>query len=201
MITSPEILPNEKELFALLSTGDQTAFTRIFDYYGPRIYPFVLSMTRSKDSAEEIVQELFIKLWTNRATAGEIDHPRSYIFRMASNRTISYLKTQARNIRLVEKATGGMLVEKNTTEETIDYRETEEIINKLVDQLPAQQKKVYHLSRQEGLSYEEIAERLNISRNTVRNHLAEALKSIKEKLQNLPGTAIALIVFLVKGVR
>jgi RNA polymerase sigma-70 factor (ECF subfamily) len=201
MALTTSILPNEKELFIRLSRGDQVAFTKIFDHYEPRIYPFVLKMTRSEISAEEIVQELFIKIWTNRAIFENIENPRSYIYRMATNKTVNYMKAIARNVRLVKKVSGQLVVEKNITEELLDLKETEAIINQVVGQLPEQQRKVYILSRKEGLKAEEIAERLNISHKTVKNHLTEALHFIKEKLQRSPGTAIALIIFLIKNSR
>ena len=201
MTASAAILPNEKELFVRMAEGDQAAFTKIFDHYEPRIYPFVLKITRSELSAEEIVQELFIKLWTNRAAAKKIENPRSYIFRMATNRTTNYLKTMARQVRIVEKATGQVVIERNVTEEMVDLKETEELINKALQQLPEQQKKVYILSRREGLNADEIATKMNLSSKTVKNHLTEALHTIKERLQNSPGAAIALIVFLIKNAR
>ena len=201
MTASAAILPNEKELFVRMAEGDQAAFTKIFDHYEPRIYPFVLKITRSELSAEEIVQELFIKLWTNRAAAKKIENPRSYIFRMATNRTKKKKKTMARQVRIVEKATGQVVIERNVTEEMVDLKETEELINKAVQQLPEQQKKVYILSRREGLNADEIATKMNLSSKTVKNHLTEALHTIKERLQNSPGAAIALIVFLIKNAR
>ncbi|MBS1946293.1 MAG: RNA polymerase sigma-70 factor [Bacteroidetes bacterium] len=200
MSTTPvNILPNEIELFALMSKDDQAAFTKIFDHYEPRIYPFVLKMTRSQVAAEEIVQELFINLWTSRALAMQIGNPRSYLFRMAVNRTLRYMQKSSRHAILVQKASGRMTVEKNVTEEMIDLKETEELINKAVEQLPTQQKKIYLLSRRQGLNNEQIAEQLNISKSTVKNHLTEALHSIKQKLQSSPGTTIALVIFLVKN--
>ncbi len=201
-MTAPAaILPNEKELFALMATGDQVAFTKIFDHYEPRLYPFILKITRSEITAEEIVQELFIKLWIDRHKALDMVNPRSYIFRMAANRTANYLRDLARSTKLVRDVAGRMLVEKNTTEEAIDAKEMQEIINKVVELLPEQQKKVYKLSRQEGLTAEEIAIRMNISHKTVKNHLTEALHFIKDKLQHSPGAVIALIIFLMKNSR
>lgn len=201
MSLSQPILPNEKELFALLSKGDQVAFTKVFDHYEPRIYPFVLKITRSEIFAEEIVQELFIKLWTNRTEVADIESPRSYIFRMATNRTYNYLKTQARRVMAEEKGSAVALLDENTTEEFIDFKQTEETINKAVETLPEQQKKVYILSRRLGMSAEEIAEQMNLSPKTVKNHLTEALRSLKHQLQNSPGAAIALVVFLIRNAR
>ena len=107
----------------------------------------------------------------------------------------------ARQVRIVEKATGQVVIERNVTEEMVDLKETEELINKAVQQLPEQQKKVYILSRREGLNADEIATKMNLSSKTVKNHLTEALHTIKERLQNSPGAAIALIVFLIKNAR
>jgi RNA polymerase sigma-70 factor (ECF subfamily) len=120
---------------------------------------------------------------------------------MATHRTANYLRTLARNTRLVKNVAGQMIVEKNTTEEAIDVKEMQEMINIAVEQLPEQQKKVYKLSRKEGLTAEEIAAQMNLSHKTVKNHLTEALHFIKEKLQHSPGAAIALIIFLMKNAR
>ncbi len=198
MAFSTTILDNESELFIQLSRNDQAAFTRIFDHYEPRIYAFVLKMTRSEVAAEEIVQELFIKLWTSRETAAAIQNPRSYIFRMATNRTANYLKSLARNHQLEKKisALGGSSI--NSTEQIIDLKETEEQVNKLLDQLPEQQRKVYILSRKEGLNTGQIATLLTLSEKTVKNHLTAALRFMKEKLRESPGTTTSLVLLLAK---
>ncbi len=201
MSTAPTILYNEKELFALMAKGDEAAFTKIFDYYQPRLYPFVLKMTRSEMVAEEIVQEFFIKVWTNREAATNIEHHRSYMFKMVVNRTISYMRSIARRARVAENAASESMLERNTTEEMVDLKNVEEIINEAVKLLPEQQKKVYILSRRQGLNAEEIAGLMNLSHKTVKNHLTEALRFIKGQLQDLPGSTLLLIVFLVKHSR
>lgn len=198
MYQSKLILQEEANLFYRLSQNDREAFTAIFDHYEPRIYPFLLRITKSETAAEEIVQELFIKLWTVRAEAGKIENPRAYIFRMATNRALSYMKSVDRSNRLMQRAARNTTTALNVTEEIIDYRQTEEIINKLVDQLPAQQKKIYKLSRQQGMSNDEIAAELKISPSTVKNHLTGALRFIREKLQQSSGSIIALVTFLIK---
>jgi RNA polymerase sigma-70 factor (family 1) len=201
MATPNFILPNEKELFVSVAQGDKSAFSKLFDYYEPRIYPFVLKITRSEGLTEEIVQELFIKLWTIREQLAQVEHPRSYIFRMATNRTYNYLKSQSRRTVAEAKGMSKFIVEENATEDLIDFKETEAIINKAVELLPDQQKKVYILSRKQGFNTEEIAEQMNLSPKTVKNHLTEALRFLKQHLQNSPGTAVALIVFLVRNAR
>ncbi len=192
------ILQNEKDLFYRLSQNDKGAFTLIFDHYEPRIYPFLLRITKSETAAEEIVQELFIKLWTLRAEADKIENPRSYIFRMATNKALSHLRSLSKTTKLMQHVAGNTATARNITQENIDYKQTEDIINKLADQLPTQQQKVYKLSRQQGMSNEEIAEQLHISPSTVKNHLTEALRFIRERLQQSSTSIIFLVTFLVK---
>lgn len=192
------ILSNEKELFVRMAQGDHTAFTRIFDHYESRIYPFILKITRSEIDTQEIVQELFIKLWTLRGKMTEIENPRSYIFRMATHRTMNYLRSRARNRKHVGTAASQIIMQKNTVEEEFDLKEMEDTIIKIVAQLPAQQQSVYKLSRQQGLKAKEIAERMNLAEKTVKNHLTEALRFIKEKLEEIPGATITMIMFLVE---
>jgi RNA polymerase sigma-70 factor (ECF subfamily) len=190
------ILPDEKELFFRISNGDEEAFTQVFYYYEPRIFPFILKMTDSPALAREVVQEVFLTLWLKRETAAGIDHPRSYIFRMAANKTANWLKKESRKVRMEQKAVAGFTEEHNTVEENMEFRELQNIVNQAVEQLPPQQKLIYKLNRQEGLKNDEIAQQLNLSEKTVKNHLTEALRSIKEHLQTSSGTSMALLVLV-----
>jgi RNA polymerase sigma-70 factor (ECF subfamily) len=98
----------------------------------------------------------------------------------------------------MQHVAGNTATARNITQENIDYKQTEDIINKLADQLPTQQQKVYKLSRQQGMSNEEIAGQLHISPSTVKNHLTEALRFIRERLQQSSTSIIFLVTFLVK---
>ena len=123
------ILPDETSLFARLSEGDVDAFTTIFNFYEPRLYPFVLKMMRSETIAEEVVQEVFIKLWTNRASFATVDNPRSYIFRMASNHTINHMRNKARQMKLAKEVAGAHDDESRVTEETLELKELQHLVN------------------------------------------------------------------------
>ena len=198
MTSEHKILPNEKELFERISHGDEAAFTEVFYYYEPRIFPFILKMTDSKALAQEIVQELFLTLWVRRDSASQIEHPRSYIFRMAANKTTTWLKKEARKTHVEKNAMELISDEYNTAEEKIAFQEMQESVNKAVEQLPPQQKLVYQLNRQQGLKNEEIAQQLNISEKTVKNHLTEALRSIRNHLENSPGASLTLLMVIMK---
>ncbi len=187
-------LENEKELFALIARSDETAFTKVFHHYNRRLYPFVLKMLKSESLAEEIIQSIFIRLWHNRHRLDQVEDPRAYIFTMAANKTRDQLKKLANENRLlkeVEQQVSGMI--SNETEEMIFLKESEALLAKAVEKLPAQRQKIYRLSREEGKSYDEIAKELNISVNTVRNQLVEALRYIRKAMQNATGFLTAFI--------
>jgi RNA polymerase sigma-70 factor (ECF subfamily) len=191
-------MPNEAELFSRLSKDDVEAFTAIFNFYEPRLYPFVFNMTKSETIAEEVVQEVFIKLWVNRNSVAALDNPAGYIFRMASNQTITHLRTKARQHKLAKAVAQGSDEESNITEEMLELKEVQGLVNEAVEQLPTQRKLIYKLSRQQGLKNDEIAAQLNISISTVKNQLTEALRSIKEHLKQHPGTSVIIIMIVMK---
>lgn len=187
MSTNPKILPNERELFARMATGDEAAFADIFFHYIPFLQPHIFKMTRSEEATQDIIHDTFLSLWTRREKMPEVENFKSYIFTISTNKTYDWLKKEAKERQAIAGARVRTMHFENTTEETIDFNQSAEFINKAVNQLPPQRKLVFKLSREEGLSHEEIAERLNISKNTVSNHLTEALRFIKEYLQKIPG--------------
>jgi RNA polymerase sigma-70 factor (ECF subfamily) len=192
------ILPDESSLFDRLSEGDVDAFTSIFNFYEPRIFPFVFKMTKSETIAEEVVQEVFIKLWTNRASLADVDSPKSYLFRMASNQTITHLRSKARQMKLVKVMAHLTDEESNATEEFLQLKEVQSLVHEAVEQLPPQRKLIYTMSRQQGLKNDEIAQRLDISVSTVKNQLTEALRTIKNHLKQNPGTATIIIMIVMR---
>ncbi|EHQ24609.1 RNA polymerase sigma factor [Mucilaginibacter paludis] len=191
-------LINEKELFAAFADGDEVAFRQIYHHYKKRIFPFVLKMTRSGDSTEEIVQEVFIQLWLSRVSFQNVQYPTSYIFNLASNKTLNYLKKVANDANLVKKAAYDRAEWSTNTEDTIAFNESLAMINSAVSELPSQRQLIYRLSREEGLSLEEIADRLDISRSTVKNQLGHALRSIRDFLERR-ASMFTLLLFLLNN--
>jgi RNA polymerase sigma-70 factor (family 1) len=192
------ILLNESTLFKQVAHGDEKAFTEIFYHYSKRIFPFVLKKTKSETIAEEIVQEIFIKLWTNREKLSHIENYESYIFTIAANKVYKHFKKIAGEEKLLKALWNRINELHYPTEEIIKLKESEGLINKVIEQLPPQRKKIYQLSRKQGLSHAEIAEQLKISPSTVNNQLTVALRYIKQHLQEMPETVLALMVILLK---
>ena len=175
-------LYTDHQLFVLIAAGDEAAFTQLFRHYDQRVYAFVLKMIRSETLAEEITQEIFLRLWMFRARLPNVEQPEAYIISMASNYTIDQIKKLLNERlllhRLSQETNGGSRI----TQEQLNFRESQGLLQQIIDRLPDQQRRVFLLSRNEGLNYEEIGERMGISKNTVRNHLVEALKSIRQHL-------------------
>ena len=176
-------LYTDHELFAQIAKDNEQSFSELFKRYDKRIYPFVLKMIRSESLAEEITQEIFIKIWNNRSRLVDIDRPDSYILTLAARHTLDHIKKRLNEKKMLQRLSviiGGEGVD--ATGELMNFRDSSALLQQAIDKLPAQQKKVFLLSREEGLNYQEIGERMSISGNTVRNHLVEALRSIRSYL-------------------
>jgi RNA polymerase sigma-70 factor (family 1) len=188
-------LINEKELFAAFANGDEAAFRQIYHHYNKRLVPFVWKMTRSDEITKEVIQEIFIKLWLNQADFKTIQHPTAYIFRLATNKAMDGVRKIAQDTELVKKLIVLHPDWTNNTEDTIAFNESLAEINSAVELLPSQRQLIYRMSREEGLSLEEIAERLDISRSTVKNQLGHALRFIREFLERR-ASMFTLLLFL-----
>lgn len=166
-------------LLAQIASGNQKSFTILFEHYSKIIYPFALKLTRSEELAEEILQEVFLKIWTNRENLLQIENFGGYLNRVTRNYSYNVLRRIAQEASIV-LALGKQLSEKITdTEDTILYRDAEQSLNTAINQLTPQQKLIYTLCYQEGLKYSEVAGRLNISSSTVHTHMKLALKFIR----------------------
>lgn len=179
----------DRDLFRLIALGDEPAFAELFRRYDRRIYPFALKMIKNPVLAQEITQEIFIKIWRYRETLSAIDQPESYILTIAARHTLDQIKKRLNENRMLQRFSAGLSSTHNDPEELLLLKDTEDLIQQAVDQLPPQQKSVYLLSRRQGMSYEEIGRELNISPNTVRNHLVKALAAIRiwlEQQDQLP---------------
>lgn len=195
------ILPNEKELFIRMSQGDEAAFTEIFYHYTQRIYNYILNKTKSPETAEEIVQEVFIKIWNSRENFSEVNNYESFLFAMASNKLIDFFWRMAHQEKLKKEVWDTIKDTSNITIEQLDFRHSQELINKAVEQLSRQRKKIFLMNKEEGLSRQEIADLLGLSFSTVNNHLNEAVRLVKEQLEKTPGTSLAILMFIVQTIQ
>ncbi len=174
----------EKGLLSLVAHGDHRAFKEVFEMYADRMYAVIYNYTKSKFIAEELTQEVFIRLWSQRHLLHKVENPTAYLYRMVFNQINTYLKKVANELRVIENAHRWKTAHDNGTIQQIQANEMAHIIAQTVDRLPPQKKIIYRLSREQGLNYQEIADRLNLSPNTVKNHLLEALKMLRGYLKD-----------------
>jgi RNA polymerase sigma-70 factor (family 1) len=170
-------------------------FKRLFDSYKNRIYGYVLAIAHSRYTAEEITQEIFIKLWVCRDLLSQVENLDGYIFTLARNRTLNYLRKVASDARLLRELQELAMPQHNNVEERVLETDYEQLLHDAVSMLSPQRRLVFQLSRDSGLNHAQIAAQLHLSRNTVKNHLVEALRFIRSYLGR-HGSVLVLIFFL-----
>ena len=180
---SPNAEHNDSLLQSQASQGDEEAFRTLFDRYHGRLFQYILKIIKSKEAAEEITMDVFLKLWLSRDMMTEIQNLDAFLFRVAYNKSIDFFRAASKNQQFTE-----LLWEKIQITSEIDsdtsliMREYEAKLREAIDLLPPQRKKIFNLIREEGLTHAQIAEELGISKNTVANTIVEARQFIKAYL-------------------
>ena len=177
--------------------ANEDAFKRLFDTYKKRVYGYVLSITHSPYSAEEITQEIFIKLWLCRDLLHAVGNLDGYIFTIARNKTLNHLRKAAHDTRLLHELQERAMPENNNVEERALLSEYDRLLRDALDHLSPQRRLVYQLSRDRGLNHEEIAHHLHLSRNTVKNHMVEALRFLRHYLGERGSVLTIMWLFLI----
>ncbi len=181
----------EQELIVLLADGNEGAFEQLFRLHHHRISAFVSYMVEQEPVAEDLIQEIFLKLWSNRRKLPAVSNFSAYLYTMARNHIYSYLKKQGRELREKEQL-GSYSFVVQETEEEFNYRK---LIEEAINLLPAQQRKAYLLSRDAGLSNLNIAKEMGISLETVKKHIVLALRNIRNHLMISKDRVVYFFVF------
>ncbi|SMD01243.1 RNA polymerase sigma factor [Pedobacter nyackensis] len=185
---------NETELLAKIAQGDQHAFRIIYNKYGKKVYTHALQLLHSTVEAEEMLQEVFLKLWIMGDGILEISSLEAYLRTLTKNRSLNVLRRMALEGKVAKALAGHYKEENNDTEEEVLMQDVRDVLNKAVQLLPLQQKQVYKLCQQDGLKYEEAAERLQLSPLTVQTHMKRALKSVRTYVKANSDITVILII-------
>lgn len=175
-----EHLSDEQSLLAAIAASDERAFETVVRHYFPRLLPFAVKITKNRAVAEDIVQEAFLRLWQHRAEPGKLQFLRSWLFTVVSNLSLTYIKRLALEGKLLQHLRDFTDTARADVADQVHFRESRTVIARAVEKLPPQQQQIYRLSRYDGLSIPEIATRMQLSPNTVKNHLVRALQSVRD---------------------
>tara|TARA_R110002124_G_scaffold191438_7_gene358838 strand:+ start:643 stop:1230 length:588 start_codon:yes stop_codon:yes gene_type:complete len=183
----------EPKLLQRLAKGDETAFRSIYDRYWNMVYTTSLKFLYSNTTAEDIVQDIFSKVWIHRKDLENVQNLEAYLKVITKN----HLYSEFRKWAVEERRRDLFLNQSNFTTSDADYlilnQEYAEMLHDAVAELPDRQREIFLLSRTEGFSHEKIAEMLNLSQGTVKNHMVRALHNIKQKLSPILKATISLL--------
>jgi RNA polymerase sigma-70 factor (family 1) len=170
-------------LLLKVSEADEQAFACLFKTYSNQLSDFILRLTESEQLTQEIVQDVFLKIWVNRRSLPAINCFNAYLFTIARNHAFNCLKQIAREKNRKREWVNSVLsLAVHNSEETIGS-DSGKLIDEAIELLPPRQKNVYLMSRLEGIRQEEIAKQLNISLETVKKHMVLALRFLKNHLR------------------
>ncbi len=173
----------EKLLVRSFIQDDEKAFEVLFEKYHKRLYLFLYRLLKSTQDAEEIVQDTFVKIWEKRHRFREEYTFESYLFKIAKNSFLNHNRKKI-NTKIFHEQYDLMFdLSQNTTEDYIIFKETQEIIDSIINEMPPKRREIFILQKVDGLSRKEIAGKLNISVITVDSHLMKANAHFKEKLK------------------
>lgn len=171
-----------KDGLVALSLGDIKAFDSLFLKYFPKVKGFCIKFFESEVDAEDIAQEVFIKIWRYKEGLAQVENINAYIYKITQNTVYSFLRNRVVTIE-IDKAIEPLTI--NEIENIINTRELEEIIDFAINAMPPRQKEVFCLSRKEGISNDAIAKLLNISKRTVETHISMALATLRKAIPAL----------------
>ena len=166
-------------LVSRLSIGDHRAFMEIYDLYLPQLTVFIKRYVHSEETAQDLVQDVFVKLWEKHSFLENVQNFNAYLYRIAKNHTIDYLKKVSR----VEIMPHEIIKEFNFSSNEVELMVTEQdyfkFLDQYMEQLPERSQIIFNLCREHEQSYEEVARKLNISTNTVKHHMVTTMKKLK----------------------
>jgi len=177
-----EYLHTDQALLLHIAVGDKNAYQEIFHRYWGQVYGTCLRLTKSPELAKDLAQEIFLKLWDQRSRLTEVRKLDAYLYVIARNLVTDYLRKNVLAASQAARLEEYFAYEGLGPQQRLEYLELERLLNAAVDQLSPQLRQVFILSRQEGLSHEQIAARMGISRVSSKAYIVRALAEIRKYL-------------------
>ncbi len=187
----------EPELLTKCAQGNEKAFVELYHLYAPLVFRFIYSFVKSSELADDLRQEVFIKVWEQRQLLGEIQSFKAYLFTVSRNHTLNALKKASK-----EQAAMGFILnnyqEQSDPEDERSAKEYLAYLDQVISKISPQSRNVFMLCRQQNKSYDEVADLLGISRNAVKKHMVKSMKILSEAVKKDLGLplSVALVIFL-----
>lgn len=181
----------EQKLVERMQQGDTTAFELLFKYYYPGLVVFASNIVLNKDEAEEVVQDFFVRLWENRNSLKSENPLKNYLFTSVKNRSINFLKSAQVKKNVIDELKRQMESEMRYNPDIYTDTELQRKLKHAFTKLPPRTAEIFTLSRFKGLSNDEIANSLELSKRTVETQISNALKILRKELQ----TYLTLLLF------
>ena len=189
----------EKEILCLLKSGDTQALGELYSRNKVQIFANIRRLVKSEDIAEELLQDVFVKVWDKRDLLDPEKSFRSYLFRIAENLVYDFFRKAARDKKLEAHIMSVATELYSHIEETLYTKESTSMLNRAVEQLPPQRRRVFTLCKIEGRSYEEVSQLLGISTSTINDHIVKATRSVREYLFLSKDAALLLLIAAIIG--
>jgi RNA polymerase sigma-70 factor (family 1) len=184
---------DEKRLLSELVSGDERAFTTLYDLYWEPIYKLVLKYLKSSELARDVSQEIMMQIWEGRGKLAHVRNLQSYLYNVARNNAVNVLRAAGKSDIVMGE------IARNFNRDAVCYpddtlqKDYQAFIKRILDTLPPRSKEVFLLCREEGRTYEEVAAALGISKNAIRNYMVVALDKLREAAKDEFGVSFTLL--------
>ncbi|MGF7232106.1 RNA polymerase sigma-70 factor [Arachidicoccus sp.] len=185
----------EKRLFCLIAEGDEDAFRHLFHQYTSLFSVIIKKIVHNQSVVEDLLQEVFMRIWLKRDMLNEVDKPRAWALQIVYHTSFNWLRHQNVYSKANGVANENGIGFSNVVEESISFTDTFKMLQRIIQKLPPQTQKIYRLNREQGLRIAEISQKMNLSPQTVKNTLGNAIKSIRKSL-NQEGVIISVLYVL-----
>ena len=186
---------SDERLVSAIKKDDHHAFDELFKKYGPPLFTFVMSIMKEKYWAEEVVQDVFIKIWDKRKDIDSTLSFKSYLFTIALNTTKKIYRKKAQEEKHKQQIVLELHNDHISDIDIVEYKNLLQYVEKIIDKLPPSRREIFIMSKIDGLKNEKIAEHLSISEQTVKNQLVSAMKFLRSEAVK-SNNEIGLLFFL-----
>lgn len=189
---------DEEEIKVRCANGDRKAYALLYTFYFNPLYRHVFLFLKSKEASEEVVQDVFVKIWENHQSLSNVHNLRPYIYRVAKNLLLDHLRRMATENRVIQMVSPKTEPTEDSTVEKIDHKDYITLSNEAITQLTEKRRAIFLMRTQKDLSLDEIAAELQISKSVVKKQLYASIAFIREYMHKHGGISAGLLMFLLR---